>query len=188
MLYRQNQRSDCGLTKNATTHCALMHSGQKHVPNGCALTLQAITSSGILSIMPPPAAPVPGILFGEGWMNPGRALFYACVYLGHFHCRESLWACFYVHTRLQIMPCAILRAYSRRDGKKGLVPSSKAWVTNIWSDNKRRYRFSHDNPSAGYHTFFNTWEFCSKTLQTNSTPTLMKNNTTNWSDYVKSIL
>lgn len=108
---------------------------------------------------PPISSPLSALChFEEGQMNPGRVLFWVCVYLGRFHCGEL----FYEQAFMGIQNFS--RVCCRRKSKKGLVPSSKASATNIWSDNKRQRRLSHHNPSAGI-----TLGSCSKMASANET-------------------
>lgn len=59
--------------------------------------------------------------------------------------------------------------------KEGLVPTFKASATNIWSDNKRQRRLSHDNPSAAITSYSNTWKLLQNGLdQQNPTDQLLR--------------
>lgn len=66
----QRQRSDCSLAKNATTHAAVMHSGQLHPP---FCHYKTIPCSGTRSLMPLLASPVPILHSEERLAEPGES-------------------------------------------------------------------------------------------------------------------
>lgn len=157
-------------------HSDLMSSGQKYPPNGHTVPLQTITSPGILL----KSSPLSALFHFWGRSAEPREgnILGLCVYLGRFHCREPFF--FFFKSRLLCAfktstKAAALRVCCRQENKKkGLLPSSNASATNIWSDNKRQRRLSQHNPSSGI-TYFSTLGSCSKMASTRETqPTAQK--------------
>lgn len=147
-----------------------MHPGPKHPPNGCCalLPLHPILRYSL---------PVMPLLSPASILRKGRwtiilqlRLFRSFSLRGTFMSR--LLCSHKTSNNALCNPASLHQAgwEVEKKKKKPVVLSYKAFVTNIWSDNKRCCRLSHNNPNAGDLTFSYTWEFCSRTMYPTTPP------------------